>query len=160
MEKAKKDELIRSLKYLMFTMSAGAIQFCSTWILSAIWPEEEFSMGPVLFYTIGLVLSVIWNLTINRKFTFKSAANLPIAMLKTFGFYLVFTPASLVLQGWLTNGDILGVTTITHLGWDVMVGTIICMLLNLALEFPFQRFVVFGKSIDTNVKKEEKPIEE
>lgn len=162
MESTKNKELVRTLKYLAFTFSAGAIQFCSTWILSAIWPKEKFSNGPVLFYLIGLVLSVIWNLTFNRKFTFKSAANLPIAMLKTIGFYLVFAPASCFLQAWLTNGVLIegsSLTINTYLNWPVLVGTIICMLVNLALEFPFQRFVVFGKSIDSaanNTKKEEK----
>lgn len=152
MEANKKKELIRTLKYLAFTFSAGAIQFCSTWILSAIWPKEKFANGPVLFYLIGLILSVIWNLTFNRKFTFKSAANLPIAMLKTIGFYVVFAPASCFLQAALTNGVLIDgwdFTISSYLGWPVMVGTIICMLVNLALEFPFQRFVVFGKSIDS-----------
>lgn len=158
MEANKKKELFRTLKYLAFTVSAGAIQFCSTWILSAIWPVEKFANGPVLFYLIGLVLSVIWNLTFNRKFTFKSAANLPVAMLKTIGFYIVFTPASCFLQAWLTNGVLIEGWTFTiktFLGLPVLVGTIICMLVNLALEFPFQRFVVFGKSIDSADKKKE-----
>lgn len=158
MEKAKKTELIRTLKYLAFTFSAGAIQFCSTALLTLIWPPEKFSMGPVLFYLIGLTLSVIWNVTINRKFTFKSAANLKVALLKTLGFYVIFAPASCFLQGWLTNGVMIEGSDLVlqnSLGWPVLVGTIICMLVNLALEFPFQRFVVFGKSIDSNVKKEE-----
>lgn len=159
----KRKELIRTLKYLAFTFSAGAIQFCTTMVLSLIWPADVFAQGPVLFYLIGLVLSVIWNLTFNRKFTFKSAANLPIAMLKTIGFYIIFTPASCFLQGWLTNGVMIEGSSLvldTYLGWPTLVGTIICMLVNLALEFPFQRFVVFGKSIDSAEKKEEVPVEE
>lgn len=157
MESNKKKELIRTLKYLTFTFSAGVIQFCTTWILSSIWPKEKFSNGPVLFYLIGLTLSVIWNLTFNRKFTFKSAKNLSIAMLETIAFYIVFTPASCFLQAFLTNGVLIensSLTINTYLNWPVMVGTIICMLVNLALEFPFQRFVVFGKSIDQTEKKD------
>lgn len=156
-QEEKRAELFRTLKYLCFTFSAGVIQFVTTMVLSLIWPVEVFSMGPVLFYAIGLVLSVIWNLTINRKFTFKSAANLPIAMLKTIGFYIIFTPASCFLQGWLTNGVMIEGSTLVlnnYLGWPTLVGTIICMLVNLALEFPFQRFVVFGNSIDSAVKKD------
>lgn len=160
MKKIKNPEVIRTLKYLLFTFSAGAIQFCSTWILSSIWPKEKFANGPVLFYAIGLILSVIWNLTFNRKFTFKSAKNLPVAMLQTIAFYIVFTPASCLLQGWLTNGVLIegwDFTITSHLNWPVLVGTIICMLVNLGLEFPYQRFVVFGKSIDSAVTTEEKP---
>lgn len=159
MEQVKKTELIRTLKYLAFTISAGAIQFISIWILSAIWPVEKFSNGPVLFYLIGLTLSVVWNLTINRKFTFKSAANLPVAMLKTIAFYIVFAPASCLLQGWLTNGVLVEGSSLkigTCLNWPVLVGTIICMLVNLALEFPYQRFIVFGKSIDSAENKDAK----
>ena len=78
-------------------------------------------------------------------------------MLKTIGFYIIFTPASCFLQGWLTNGVMIEGSTLVlnnYLGWPTLVGTIICMLVNLALEFPFQRFVVFGNSIDSAVKKD------
>lgn len=155
MEVAQKKELFRTLKYLAFTFSAGAIQFCSIWILSSIWPKEKFANGPVLFYAVGLILSVIWNLTFNRKFTFKSAKNYTVAMLQTIAFYIVFTPASCLLQGWLTNGVLIENSSLvinTHLDWPVLAGTIVCMLVNLLLEFPYQRFIVFGKSIDQTEK--------
>jgi len=155
MTKKGKEELIRTIKFVLFSISAGVIQLGATTILSLIWPQEKFSLGPVLFYVIGLILSVIWNLTFNRKFTFKSVANLKIAILKTIGFYVVFAPASSFLQAWLTNGDIFGLMTINHLGWHTILGTVICMIINLALEFPFQRFVVFGKTLDTSVDKKE-----
>ncbi|MCQ2802777.1 MAG: GtrA family protein [Bacilli bacterium] len=159
MEAKKKKELIMTLKYIGFTCSAGVIQFCSTLILSSIWTAEKFANGPVLFYLIGLILSVIWNLTFNRKFTFKSAASFPIAMLKTLAFYIVFTPASCLLQGWLTNGVLVENSTLTinsYLGLPVLAGTAICMVVNFLLEFPFQRFVVFRNSIDTSNKKTNK----
>ncbi len=156
MEKAKKKELIRTLKYVLIAASAGLIQLGTTAILSLIWPVEKFANGPVLFYLIGLVLSVIWNLTINRKYTFKSANNIGIAILWTIGFYLIFTPASLLLQGWLTNGVMIENSTLilkNHLGWHTLIGTIICMVLNLSLEFPFQKYIVFRGSIDQTEKK-------
>lgn len=155
MDANKKTELIRTFKYIGFTASAGVIQLVSTLVLSLIWPKEVFSMGPVLFYAIGLILSVIWNLTFNRKFTFKSAKNLSVAMLQTIVFYIVFAPASCLLQGFLTNGVLIENSSLIinqSLGLPVIVGTIICMLTNFALEFPYQRFVVFGKSIDSNTK--------
>lgn len=153
----KRKEFFRIVKYVLVAASAGLIQFGSTAILSLIWPVEKFTNGPVLFYLIGLVLSVIWNLTINRKVTFKSADNIVRATILTIIFYLVFTPASLFLQGWLTNGVLIENSTWvlkTYLGWHTLVGTIICMLLNLALEYPYQRFIVFGKTLDTVEQKE------
>lgn len=158
MDKAKKKEMLRTLKYVLVAASAGLIQFGSTAILSLIWPVEKFTNGPVLFYLIGLVLSVIWNLTINRKYTFKSANNMGIAILWTVGFYIIFTPASLLLQGWLTNGVMIEGSTLVlahYLGWHTLIGTIINMVLNLGLEYPFQRFIVFRNSIDQTEKKEE-----
>ena len=89
-------------------------------------------------YLIALVLSVLWNFTLNRKFTFKSAANVPAAMLKVALYYCVFTPLSTLLEHLLTS-----------LGWNEYLVTIINMLLNFGTEFLYQRFVVFGKSIDS-----------
>lgn len=157
MEKAKKKELIRTIKYVVVAASAGIIQFGSTAILALIWPVEKFANGPVLFYLIGLTLSVIWNLTINRKYTFKSANNMGIAILWTLAFYIIFAPSSLLLQGWLTNGVLIEDSTLIlehYLGWHTLIGTIICMILNLGLEYPFQRFIVFRNSIDQTEKKE------
>jgi len=153
MEPQKKKETIRVIKYILIAASAGIIQFVSTLVLTLIWPKEKFSMGPALFYLIGLILSVIWNLTINRKYTFKSAANIKKAIWLTVAFYIVFAPASTLLQAWLVNGDVLNLFTIPHLGWHELIGVVICMVLNLGLEYPFQRYIVFRDSIDTNVKK-------
>ena len=159
----RKKEFFRFVKYSLIAASAGLIQLGSTTILSLIWPVDKFANGPVLFYFIGLVLSVVWNLTINRKYTFKSASNMGKAVLLTIIFYLIFTPTSMLLQGWLTNGILIeGFDALTiqsmfktePLGLHTVVGTIICIVINFALEFPFQRFIVFGKSIDSAVKKE------
>ena len=67
----------------------------------------------------------------------------------TVGFYVIFAPASTLLQAWLVNGDVLNLFMIDHLDWHELIGTAICMILNLGLEYPFQRFIVFGKTIDT-----------
>ena len=89
------------------------------------------------------MLSVVWNFTLNRKFTFQSAANVPKAMFKVFLFYLVFTPASTYLEHLLT----------TTLGWNEYLVTGINMVLNFTLEFFYQRYFVFKDSIDTAVKE-------
>ena len=89
-------------------------------------------------YLIALVLSVVWNFTLNRKFTFHSAANVPVAMMKVLAYYAVFTPASTILGNYLAE-DLL---------WNEYLVTFINMLLNFVTEFLYQRFFVFGKHMD------------
>lgn len=90
-------------------------------------------------YLIALIASVLWNFTVNREFTFKSAGNVPLAMAKVFGFYCVFTPLSTWWGSVLTDGGINE--------YIVLFGT---MLINLITEFLYDRFFVFGSSINTN----------
>lgn len=130
-----KKELLRTIKYVAIAASAGAIQFLSFTIMN-----ELIGWDYWISYLIALILSVIWNFTFNRKYTFKSASNVPKAMALVFAYYCVFTPLSTLNEHFLT----------TRLGWNEYLVTIINMLLNLATEFPFQRFVVFRNSIDTN----------
>lgn len=148
----KNSELIRTLKYACFAASAGVIQIVSTWILNntVLKGEEKY----YACYLIGLILSVIWNFTLNRKYTFKSANNVPIAMAKVAVYYLIFTPLStwwtdaLVTASFWSDGIksiMLGGTALPSL--LVQVGT---MLINFITEFLYQRFFVFGKSLNTN----------
>ena len=140
MESEGKKEFWRAVKFLLFSMSAGAIQLGSFTLMNEVWHFPYW-----VSYLIALVLSVLWNFTLNRKFTFKSANNVPIAMLKVAGYYAVFTPLSTMLEHYLTM----------TLGWNEYLVTFINMFLNLVTEFLFQRFFVFGKSIDSAVKKNE-----
>ena len=137
----KKKELIRSIKFVLFSISAGVIQ-----VLSFTLMEEVLHLEHWVSYLVALVLSVLWNFTLNRKFTFCSANNVPIAMLKVAGFYLVFTPLSTWWTAALTGEPIL------LNEYLVLAGT---MLVNFVTEYLFDRFVVFGKSIDTAKSKEE-----
>ncbi len=137
----KKKELIRSIKFVLFSISAGVIQ-----VLSFTLMEEVLYLEHWVSYLVALVLSVVWNFTLNRKFTFCSANNVPIAMLKVAGFYLVFTPLSTWWTAVLTGEPIL------LNEYLVLAGT---MLVNFVTEYLFDRFVVFGKSIDTAKNKEE-----
>lgn len=131
----KKKELLRSLKFLLFSISAGLIQIGVFSLLN-----ELLHLDYWVSYLIALVLSVLWNFTLNRRFTFQSANNVPVAMLKVAAFYLVFTPASTWLEHWLTTGC----------GWNEYLVTAINMVLNFVLEFLYDRFFVFRDSIDTN----------
>ena len=135
MDKEKKRELIRTVKFVLFSISAGVIQILSFTLLNEL---MSWSYWPS--YLISLSLSVLWNFTLNRRFTFKSANNVPVAMAQTAGFYLVFTPASTLLGNYLAE-DLL---------WNEYLVTVINMVLNFVLEYLFQRFVVFRNSIDTN----------
>ena len=144
---AKRQEIIRTLKYLFFMTSAGVIQLLSS---TLCWQVFHFDYW--LGYIIALVLSVIWNFTFNRKFTFKSANNIPIAMLKVLCYYLVFTP----LSTWWGH-------VLSNIGWNDYLIEIPTMIINGVTEFLFCRFVVFGKTINTNnlgVKENEKIEEE
>ena len=137
----KKKELIRTLKFVLFSISAGVIQIVSYTLLTEF---TGLSYWPC--YLISLVLSVLYNFTINRKFTFHSAANVPIAMLKVFLYYLVFTPLSTI------GGNFL----VESLGWNEYLVELLSMLLNFITEFLFTRFVVYGKQIDNDEKYIEK----
>ncbi len=128
-----KKEWIRSLKFTLFSISAGAIQIVSFTLLTEL---TALSYWPC--YLIALVLSVVYNFTINRKFTFHSAANVPIAMLKVFGYYCVFTPLSTI------GGNFLVETLL----WNEYVVEIISMILNFITEFLFCRFFVYRHQVD------------
>ena len=130
---SRKTELLRALKFLAFSASAGVIQLVSFTLLNSL-----TSFGYWVCYIAALVLSVLWNFTFNRKFTFKSAANVPVAMGKVAGYYLVFTP----LSTW-------GGSALTAAGWNEYLVLILTMVVNFVTEFLFQRFFVFGRTIDT-----------
>ncbi len=127
-------EWIRIVKFTLFSISAGLIEMGSFALLN-----ELLHLPYWLSYLTALVLSVLWNFTLNRKFTFKSAVNVPVAMLKVACYYVVFTPLSTLLVHYLTD----------RLGWNEYLVTAINMILNFATEFLYQRFFVFGRSIDT-----------
>ena len=136
-EKQPKDrsELIRTIKFVLFSISAGVIEIGVFTVLYELLHWEYW-----VAYLIALVLSVVWNFTLNREFTFRSANNVPIAMLKVAAYYAVFTPVTTILGNYLEG----------TCGWNGMLVTIMNMLLNFVTEYLYDRFVVFGKSIDTN----------
>lgn len=133
-----KQNIIQSVKFLLFSISAGVIQVVSFTLLNELlvlsyWPA----------YLISLVLSVLWNFTLNRRYTFKSAANVPVAMLKVFGFYCLFTPLSTIGGEWLTRTF----GSVPAIDYIVLAVT---MILNFVLEFLFCRFFVYRKEMYTN----------
>ena len=135
MSNVRHKELLRSLKFLLFSISAGVIEIAAFSLLNELtggsyWPG----------YLIALVLSVLWNFTLNRRYTFQSASNVPAAMIKVFAFYCVFTPASTVLGNFLAES----------LHWNEYLVTVINMAANFTLEFLYDRFFVFRDSLDTN----------
>ena len=135
----RRKELIRTLKFTLFSASAGILQVGSFTLF-----EEVFHFWHWLAYLLSLILSVLWNFTFNRRFTFHSASNVPVAMLKVAGFYLVFTP----LSTWWTN-----VLTTEPVLWNEYIVLAITMLTNFVTEYLFDRFFVFAKSLDTDGKQ-------
>ena len=131
-------EFWRFIKFVLFSISAGVIEIVSFALLSELTPLKEW-----ISYIISVVLSVVWNFTFNRKFTFKSANNIPIAMLKVALFYVVFIPLTALLEKFLTEDLI----------WPGILATAINMVLNFILEFFYQRYFVFGKSLESNTNE-------
>ncbi|MEG0833075.1 MAG: GtrA family protein [Oscillospiraceae bacterium] len=142
---SKRESNIQALKFLLFSCSAGLIQIGSFTLLSMIiepyWPS----------YLISLILSVLFNFTVNRRFTFKSATNVPVAMLKIIAYYCVFTPVTTIA------GDYCSKT----LEIPDFVVLIVTMILNFVTEFLVCKFFVYRGSINTNdlAKKEKERAE-
>ena len=132
------NETWRFLKFVLFSASAGLIEIGSFALLNELldWPYWPS-------YLIALILSVLWNFTLNRKFTFRSTANVPRAMLLVAAYYAVFTPATTILGNWLAE----------DLGWNEYLVTGINMLLNVSTEFLWQKYVVYRHQIDTAVSE-------
>ncbi len=132
---AKHKELLRTIKFALFSVSAGIIEMVLFTLLTAVtgwdyWPR----------YLIALVASVLWDFTLNRQFTFQSAGNVPAAMIKVAIYYMIFTPLTTVGGNYLAEG----------LGWNDFVVTALNMCLNFVTEYLYDRFIVFGRTIDTN----------
>ena len=126
-----RQSLWQAVKYGLFSLSAGIIQAGSFALLS----EVLFSNREDLFWAfhiVALVLSVLWNFTLNRKFTFGSSANVPIAMLKVACFYLVFTPVSAWVGQRMVNA-----------GLHSLLVEFLTMCANFVLEFLYYKYVVF-----------------
>jgi putative flippase GtrA len=127
----KNQSIWQVVKYGLFSVSAGVIQAVSFALLFNL----AFSENQQYFWLChitALVLSVVWNFTLNRRYTFKSANNIPIAMLKVAAFYLVFTPASAWLGQLAANA-----------GWNGFLVEALTMVANFVLEFLYYKFVVF-----------------
>lgn len=150
---SKKENLLQAVKFTLFSASAGIIQIVSFTLLTEL-PPKLFDGKELPYYACylpALILSVLWNFTFNRKFTFKSANNVPVAMLKVAAYYAVFTP----LSTWL--GNLAAVA-----GVNEYIVEIVTMLINFVTEFLFDRFVVFRNSINTNdlAKKEQEKLQD
>ncbi len=137
----KHKELLRGLKFILISASAGIIQLGSFTLLN-----ELLKLPYWVSYMIALCLSVLWNFTFNRRYTFQSASNVPKAMALVALFYVFFAPATIWLEHYLAD----------VCQWNEYLVTLINMALNLALEFPYQRFFVFRNSIDTNARAAER----
>jgi putative flippase GtrA len=127
-------ETWRFLKFVLFSASAGLIEMGSFALLNELldWPYWPS-------YLIALTLSVLWNFTLNRKFTFRSCANVPRAMLLVFAYYCVFTPVTTILGNYLAE----------NVGWNEYIVTGLNMVLNLVTEFLYQKYVVYRDSVDS-----------
>ncbi len=130
----KKKEVLRVIKYALFAASAGIIETVTFTLMNEL---MDLPYWPC--YLTALILSVLWNFTLNRKYTYRAANNVPVAMAKTALFYLIFTP----LTTW-------GGNALSNIGWNHYVILIGTMALNFITEYLYQRFYVFRADLDTN----------
>lgn len=137
----KRKETLRAIKFGLFSVSAGVIEFLSFTLLTQFGRLEYWQC-----YLTALILSVLWNFTLNRHFTFQSANNVPVAMIKVAIYYCIFTPVTTI------GGDYL----VKQLGWNEYLVTGINMAMNFVTEYLYDRFVVFKDSIDTNSRAKSK----
>ena len=135
----KKTESIRMIKFLLFSISAGVIEAVVFAMMNELTSFKYWTC-----YLTALVLSVLWNFTLNRQFTFKAANNIPIAMLKVAVFYLIFTPVTTV------GGNFL----VESVNWNEYLVTAISMTLNFITEYVYDRFIVYGGMMDTRQVKQ------
>ena len=131
----KNKEVIRAIKFVLISASAGIIEIGLFTVLTEFtglpyWPR----------YLAALIASVLWNFTINRRYTFKSTKNVPRAMAMVFAFYIVFTPATTLLGNYLAD----------TLHWNDYLVTGINMALNLSLEYLYDTFIVYKGDMDNN----------
>ena len=143
---SRKHEAWQAVKFTLFSASAGIIQFGS-WLLML----KVFGWAPWLSYLISLILSVLWNFTFNRTYTFRSDADVGRSMLLVALFYVVFTPLSTWWTAALTGENPFTAQKAAQEplvnNYVVQIGT---MLINFVTEFLYQKFVVYRKTIDTN----------
>ncbi len=123
----KKETALQAVKFTLFSASAGIIQVLSFTLLNELmsWPYWPS-------YLISLLLSIVWNFTLNRRYTFKATSNIPVAMAKLLGFYAVFTPLSTWLGQLAENAGI-----------NEYIVLAVTMISNFVLEFLFNKFVVY-----------------
>lgn len=132
-----KKEILRFIKFTFFSISAGLIEIIAFTLLTKLTNFNYWAC-----YLPALVLSVVWNFTLNREFTFKSTANIPLAMSKVLIFYAIFTPTSTILGNYLVES----------LNWNEFLVTILNMIANFILEFLYDKFFVFNGTIDNKIK--------
>lgn len=147
---SKKDNALMALKFVFCSAGAGIIQTVTFTALNEInkhfgtfnfLPEKLINNDYGIFYFVALLFSVLFNFTVNRKFTFKAANSIPIAMLKVFGYYCVFTPLSI----WW------GIALTGKANWNEYIVLAFTMIINMATEFLFTRYVVYGKDVNSAV---------
>ena len=136
----KKQEFINFIKFILFSISACLVQvavfaICNEFIFNDA--NNEYGVS----YFVALFIAVLWNFVFNRKFTFKSANNVKVAMLLVLAFYIVFTPLSIWWGVALTNA-----------GWNDYLVLVLTLIINVLLEFIYNRYVVYKNSINSAVK--------
>ena len=145
---AKLKQFLQFLIFTGFSISAGVIQFVSTGILSTWTGWVPYWLA----YLIGLVLSVVWNFTFNRKFTFKASNNVPLAMGLVIIYYCAFTPLSTFGADAIVDAWQKAAGANWHDSFEMVI-TASMMILNFLTEFLWDKFVVFNAKVTDSILK-------
>ena len=129
--KFTKKEIIEAIKFTIFSISAGIVEIVVFTIFT-----EFTNLNYWICYLTALIASILWNFTLNRKFTFKSSNNIPIAMTKVALFYAIFTPITTICGNYLVEKIL----------WNDYIVTALNMILNFVLEFLYDKFFVFKEN--------------
>lgn len=138
---SKKQEFFQFLKFLAFSLSAGVIQLLTFELLYNVINWKSWWAT----YLISIILSVVWNFTFNRKFTFKSATNVTVSMILALLFYVPFIPLS-----------VFGGNALEQIGWNGTLVTLMMMVINFVGEFVWDKFVVFNEKVVSKIAKKPK----
>lgn len=129
-----KENIIQVVKFVAFSLGSGVIQTVVFTVLNEFMHFDYWQS-----YLPAIFLGVLYGFTVNRRFTFKSANNVPVAMAKLAFYYCIFIPTSTYLGNLAENK-----------GVNEYIVLVVTMLANLTTAFLVNRLWIYRNSMNTN----------
>ena len=126
-----KNGWLQFLQFVVVSLGAGVIEYATFALMTWIVPDNKTML--VAAEVTSVVLSCLFNFTVNRKYTFHSSSNIPLGML-LYGVYYAFlaTPAGVWFLLFLTQG-----------GMHELLAKAVKMLVNFIFDYLFCKFILF-----------------